>query len=273
MAGLSILHSTSPEDHLENFCKKVVCQSVSDNEQKTLVLLLKNFRPEDHTFFCVSRGMFWGTTVFRKENTFSRHQISSEIFSVFCQNFFGGPAKTVIHLSKGTIWEKYFPWKKYVLFHSISEKQSKKFSLVAQIFQCDFKESMLPIQKRHFDQIFHGNVFASYRHWAGETFFDLWQKSFLQVCNKCALFVHIAIWMIFEFSWKKTTVSQSISDINFEICFRTFTEKFSAGFFGAAFYVYRRTFIGISSENVFLCLSDTRSLIFGLWAKVLTRVF
>ena len=44
---------------------------------------------------------------FFKKKLFSfRRQISSEIFSVFCRNFFGGPAKTVIHLSKGTIWEK-----------------------------------------------------------------------------------------------------------------------------------------------------------------------
>ena len=65
--------------------------------------------------------------------------------------------------------------------------------------------------------------------------------------------------------------------INFGHQFRNllpdFYRNFSPGFFGAAFYVYRGTFIGISSENVFLCLSDTRSLFFGLWAKVLARVF
>ena len=112
---------------------------------------------------------------FKKKLFFFRHQISSEIFSVFCRNFLGRPAKTVIHLSKGTIWEKFFSWEKYVLFYSFSENQSKNSGLVAQFFQWDFKKCMLPIQKRHFDQIFHGNVFASYRHWAGETFFDLWQ--------------------------------------------------------------------------------------------------
>ena len=124
-------------------------------------------------------------------------------------------------MSKGTIWEKNFPWKKHVLFHSISEKHSKKFSLVAQFFQWDFKENMLPIQKRHFGQIFHGNVFASYRHWAGETFFDLWQKNFLQVCNKCTLFVHIAIWMVLSSLGKRplflnqfrTSISEFVSGL------------------------------------------------------------
>ena len=150
MAGLSILHSTSPEDHLEDFCKKVVCQSFSDIEQKTLVLLLKNFRPEDHNFFCVSRGMFWGTTVFRKENSFSRHQISSEFFSVFCQNFFGGPAKTVIHLSKGTIWEKYFPWKKYVFFSFNFGKTVKKVQPCGTIFSMGFQGEHATYPKKIF---------------------------------------------------------------------------------------------------------------------------
>ena len=120
-------------------------------------------------------GKVLGNNSFSKRKYFSRHQISSEIFSVFCRNFFGGPAKTVIHLSKGTIWEKYFSWEKYVLFYSFSENQSKSSGLVAQFFQWDLKKSMLPIPKRYFDQIFHGNVFASYRHWASETFFEIWQ--------------------------------------------------------------------------------------------------
>ena len=93
LAGLSILHSTSPEDHLESFCKRIVCQSVSDNEQKTLVLLLKNFRPEYHTFFCVSRGKFWGTTIFRNKNIFLVIRYRVKYFPSFVETFSAGLQK------------------------------------------------------------------------------------------------------------------------------------------------------------------------------------
>ena len=142
-----------------------------------------------------------------KRKDFFRHQTSSEKFSVFYRNFFDGPAKTAIHLSKGKIWEYYFPWKKYVLFYSFSENQSKTSGLMAKFFQWDFKESMLPIQKKtfwYFDHVFHGNVFASYCHWAGETFFNLWQKNFCRIVKTAPYVSRLPFGWLFEFSGKKT---------------------------------------------------------------------
>ena len=81
---------------------------------------------------------------------FSRHQPSSETFSVFCRNFFSEPAKTAIHLSKGIIWEKYFPWKKVCTFLFIFGKSVKKFRPCGTIFPMGFQEEHATYTKKTF---------------------------------------------------------------------------------------------------------------------------
>ena len=128
---------------------------------------------------------------------------------------------------------KLFSLKKGCTFFSFSENQSKNSGLVAQFFQWDFKESMLTIRKKtfwYFDQVFHENVFASYCHWAGETFFDLWRKSFCRIVKTAPYVSRLPFGWLFEFSGKKslflnqfqTSISEIVSgllSINFQLDF------------------------------------------------------
>ena len=103
-------------------------------------------------------------------------------------------------------------------FHSFSEIQSKKSGLVAKFFRWDFKKSMLPIQRKtfgSFDQVFHQNVFASYCHWAVETFFDLWRKKFCRIVKAAPYVSRLPFGWLFEFSGKNYCFS-----INFRHQFR-----------------------------------------------------
>ena len=118
----------------------------------------------------------------------------------------------------------------FIHFRKISQKNS---GLVAHFFQWDFKESMLTIRKEtfwYFDQVFHGNVFASYCHWAGETFFDLWRKNFCRIVKTASYVSRLPFGWLFEFSGKKslflnqfqTSISEIVSgllSISFQLDF------------------------------------------------------
>ena len=150
MAGLSLLHFTSPEDHLENFCEKVVCQSVSDNEQKTLVLLLKNFRPEDHTSFCVSQGKFCGTTVFQKEIIFfSSSDIEWNIFRILSK-LFRRACKNCNSFVQRNNLRKITSLKKVCTFLFIFGKSVKKFRPCGTVFPMGFQGEHATYTKKTF---------------------------------------------------------------------------------------------------------------------------
>ena len=87
---------------------------------------------------------------FKKKLFFFRHQISSEMFSVFCRNFLGRPAKTVIRLSKGTIWEKYIFHEKSMYFSFNFGKTLKKVQPCGSIFSMGFQEEHATYTKKTF---------------------------------------------------------------------------------------------------------------------------
>ena len=69
----------------------------------------------------------------KRKKFFSSSDIEWSFFRLLWK-LFGGPAKTVIHLSKGTIWEKYFPWKKHVFFIQFRKNTQKSSALWLNFF-------------------------------------------------------------------------------------------------------------------------------------------